>query len=65
MTIAINPKSKYPLQQLVLHESLHAILYLAGLTNVLHDDLEEAVVTAIEHGLAPHVDMNPSIKGKA
>ena len=35
----------------LLHELLHAILFESGLSFVLEDRTEEAVVRAIEHGL--------------
>jgi hypothetical protein len=38
-----------------LHEYLHAILHVSGLNNMVDDKLEEAIVQAIEHGLAPLV----------
>jgi len=38
----------------LLHEICHQVLYVSGLTNLLTDELEEAIVTALEHGLFPY-----------
>lgn len=34
-----------------VHEILHSILHESGLTHLLTDELEEALVRALEHGL--------------
>jgi Zn-dependent peptidase ImmA (M78 family) len=40
-------------QATLVHELIHAILYESGLTHILEkeNDLEEAIVRAVEHGL--------------
>lgn len=54
--IALNPdQSADQLQSTRLHECIHAILQISGLNNMMDDKLEEAIVQAIEHGLAPLV----------
>lgn len=42
-----------PVEQTLLHEVLHAILHVSGTSNLLPGGTEEAVVTALEHGLWP------------
>lgn len=41
------------LRKVLLHECVHAILHISGLTNLVTDQIEEAIVTAIENGLYP------------
>ena len=36
----------------LLHETMHAILYAAGIAEVLADNHEEAIVVALENGLS-------------
>ena len=51
-TLIINPKQdKTEQESTELHEALHAILCVSGVSSVLTDEIEEAVVTAIENGL--------------
>ena len=35
----------------LLHETIHAILYTAGISELLDEDKEEAIVVALENGL--------------
>lgn len=51
--IVINPTKEEPLASL-LHESIHAVLTISGLAEVLDDKLEEAVCRAVEL-LAPNI----------
>ena len=36
-----------------VHELCHAILHCAGLAELLDEKVEEAIVVALEHGIAP------------
>lgn len=56
-----NNKSQSLVRSTLLHEVLHAILSQSGLDNLLTDEVEEAIVVAIEHGLFPLVEFRPSI----
>lgn len=40
----------------LMHETLHAALYVSGVSEMLKDSQEEAVVVAIENALAPLYD---------
>ncbi len=42
----------------LFHECIHAALYISGQKELLSADQEEALVRAIEHGLAHLVDFN-------
>lgn len=35
----------------LLHETIHAILHIAGVSNLIKEKEEEAIVVALEHGL--------------
>jgi hypothetical protein len=48
----------------LLHESIHAILYLSGQSQLLDDDREESLVLALEYGLAPALQKLIEIKLK-
>lgn len=41
------------LEATLMHEVVHAVLHMAGLSNLLDDKQEEALAVAIEHGLFP------------
>lgn len=41
------------MEDTLFHECAHAILYVAGLSELLDGKMEEAVVLAIENGLSP------------
>ena len=45
-----------------LHEIIHASLYISGLSFILEEKLEEAVVRAVEHALHPLVTFRKPIK---
>ena len=50
------------LKATLLHEVIHAILHVSGMTEILtkYDEdgkLEEGLVVALEHGLTPIVDL--------
>ena len=45
----------------LLHECIHAVLAQSGLDNLLTDEVEEAIVRAIEHGLTPLVEFKPAM----
>jgi len=47
-----NP-TELQLHSSLVHEIVHACLYVSGLSQVLDDKLEEAVVVALEHGIGP------------
>lgn len=50
----IKISTAYPLasrQSTLRHEAIHAILGITGLTELLSDELEEAIVVAIENAL--------------
>jgi hypothetical protein len=52
--IHFNPKqSAVQMHSTRLHEYIHAILQVSGVNELLDEKSEEAVVKAIEHGLAP------------
>jgi Zn-dependent peptidase ImmA (M78 family) len=40
-------------RETLIHEILHMILGIGGVSYMLHDDLEEAVVRCLEGGLVP------------
>ena len=50
-TITINPCGKVNLEAVELHEVIHAILSVTGVVHLLTDAEEEAIATALEHGL--------------
>jgi len=54
-------KSDSMLTSTLLHEFIHAILGQTGLDNLLTDEVEEAIVVAIENGLAPLVDFREEV----
>lgn len=37
--------------EVLLHEIIHAVLYISGVSNLLKDNIEESIVVALEHGL--------------
>lgn len=39
-------------ERVLLHETMHGILYVSGITEILDERTEEAVVLALEHGLS-------------
>lgn len=41
----------------LFHELCHAALFMTGQSQMLSDEQEEAIVRAIEHGLAPHLKL--------
>lgn len=40
----------------IAHEALHAVLFISGISFILNDDLEEAVVRSMENGFLPIVE---------
>jgi len=57
--IQINPKHPADTYMAtLLHEILHQIFHISGLSNMLdstkEDKFEEAIVVALEHGLSPY-----------
>jgi hypothetical protein len=63
-TIYVDKKKHENQDQLnntLLHESIHAILYVSGIASILeqagHDSLEEGIVVALEHGLSQIYDI--------
>jgi len=53
-TIHLNPdQTPAQLQATCLHEFLHAIFHVSGLSNLLTEGSEEAFAVALEHGLSP------------
>jgi len=40
-------------EDVLLHETIHGVLYTAGISEMLGDRLEEALVVALENGLGP------------
>jgi len=57
-TVRNNTKNK--LKTTLLHEITHAVLAESGLTQILGDATEEAVVCAIENGLGRLVEFKPT-----
>ena len=58
----IRISTSYPLDQqwaTLYHECTHMVLGLTGLSELLTDNLEEAVVVAIENGLYPLINHFP------
>lgn len=56
--ININTKYSYEAQRITLfHEAIHAALSVSGLTHLLTEKLEEALVSAIESSFADAVDV--------
>lgn len=47
-------KNKAPdeLESVLIHEILHALMYVSGQSTLLDEKTEEAIVTALEHGLS-------------
>lgn len=43
------------LEATLFHEMMHAALFMSGLSQIVTEDMEEAIIRAIEHGLAPHI----------
>ncbi len=56
-----NNRGLADLKSTLLHECLHAILAQSGIDNMLTDEVEEAIVVALEHGLSPLVEFKSSI----
>jgi len=55
--IRISEASPHNRQKLLLHESIHAALYLAGLSDLIDDEkLEEAIVMCLETALHKYVE---------
>lgn len=54
-------KAESDLKDTVLHECIHAILAQSGIDNLLTDEVEEAIVVAIEHGLSALVEFKPAV----
>jgi Zn-dependent peptidase ImmA (M78 family) len=46
----------------LLHEYLHAILHVSGHTARFKTSEEEALVSALTHGLAPLIELDTSVK---
>lgn len=42
----------------LFHEMAHAALHVAGLTQILDDKTEEAVIRAIENGIGHYIELN-------
>lgn len=58
MTIRVRKDlPKKELESTILHELLHAILFITGQSFVLSSDTEEAFVRALEHGLIDLVEL--------
>ena len=52
MAIYINSKQSIEeAKNTLLHECMHMILYIAGVSFMFDENLEEAIVRALEHGL--------------
>lgn len=47
-------------ERVLLHETMHGILYVSGLTELLDEKTEEAIVLALEHGLSQLYSRNYS-----
>ena len=43
--------SQDEVESTLLHETMHAILYVSGVSNLLEENVEEAIIVALEHGL--------------
>ena len=56
-----NNRGLTDLKSTLLHECLHAILAQSGIDNMLTDEVEEAIVVALEHGLSPLVEFKSSV----
>lgn len=41
----------------LLHELLHAVIFVSGISEMLSQDLEESLVRALEHGLRPFMEI--------
>lgn len=59
LRIDINSSISLQMQKDTLfHEAIHAALEVSGLTGLLDDKLEEAIVTCLEHAFAHIVDVS-------
>ena len=57
----IDINSSYPIdiqRKTLFHEAMHGALAVAGLTHLLDDKIEEAIISCFEHAFADHIDMN-------
>ena len=60
MRITIDPKqSNDEAAKTLLHEITHCILHITGLHFLLTEDLEEAIVRALEHALGDLIYFKP------
>ena len=51
-------------KKILLHETMHAILAISGISSTLSEEMEELIVTSLEHGLYPilgefHMPLKP------
>lgn len=64
-TIMLNKKDTLANKRATLfHELCHAALHVGGVSFVLTDEVEEAVVRAIEHGVYPLIEQIVNYKEK-
>lgn len=57
MTIHLSRSPLHSEKSTLLHEILHAIMFITGQNEILEFEQEEAIVRAIENGLFPLVDL--------
>jgi hypothetical protein len=46
---------EHSIQSTLFHEFLHAALAVAGISYVISDNIEEAIVRCLENALVPHI----------
>jgi hypothetical protein len=54
---ATKNKTQAQVDMTLLHEVLHMILSVSGVSNLLNNQLEEGLVVSLENGLAPLVKL--------
>lgn len=42
--------------QTLLHEVMHAILYMNGVSSAIEEDIEEIIVQSLEHGITQFIE---------
>lgn len=51
-TMTITVLNRPDIEKLIAHEVAHCILAITGITNLIEEDVEEAIATAFEYGFS-------------
>jgi hypothetical protein len=65
VTIYEQPHTDHPAtgdrESTLIHELMHVALKSTGLTALLKDEVEEAIVSGLEQALRPHIQLRPEL----